>query len=127
MAAAPTFDSTPPATITLTLGDTYETLLPPATDPDGDGAIDYTLEPKDTDDPTLTSIGFDFVPGTRLLTATAALASDSLTGASGTYVYTAEDSSSPAEMVTHEIAITVNSTVSFAGTVSNMKYKVGQY
>ena len=39
MAAAPTFDSTPPATITLTIGDTYEILLPPATDPDVGGGI----------------------------------------------------------------------------------------
>jgi hypothetical protein len=134
MAAPPTFDSTAPATITLTIGETYEVLLPPATDPDG-GVLTYTLEPKtasgDNADPGLLTIGFNFAPNTRLLTATADLPTGSLTGESGTYVYTASAAAvgaeTDAETVTHEIAITVNSSVSFAGaTISDMKWKVGR-
>ena len=144
MAAPPTFDSTPPATITLTVGDTLDERLPSATDPDNGGAISYTLVPKDTsgdadDDPALSEIGLTFTVGTRILetsgTDVATLPATSRTGVTGTYVYTATTTNTAAETtagtdaetVTHEIAITVNSSVSFGGaTISNMVYKVGQ-
>ena len=137
MAAPPTFDSTPQATITLTVGDDLDMRLPAATDPDAGGAITYSLEPKtatgDDADPALNTIGLNFTAGTRILDGSAILPTASqATGTSGTYVYKAvttnlgTETGDPEE-VTHDIMITVNSSVSFGtATISDMVYKVGQ-
>ena len=127
-AVDPTFNGTI-TNIELTVGGTHQDFLPDATDPDNAGAISYAVTRKTAigadADPTFASLGFAFDTNTRAFTSTGAtLPAASLTGAMGTYVYTATDEDN--ETATIEFTITVNTSVTIAGTVADQTLKAGQ-